>query len=92
MIEHFRQAVQGLRPKHHVDTGRTATDVFTFLRGHAATHADNQRRVLFFQQPPAAQHGENFFLRFLADRAGIEQQHVRFFSVVGPLITVRASQ
>ncbi|MNH15515.1 hypothetical protein D3C79_751290 [compost metagenome] len=31
VVEHFRQAVQGLRPEHDVDTGRAAANVFAFL-------------------------------------------------------------
>ena len=64
VIDHFRQAVQGLRAEYHVDAGRAAADQFAFLRGHATADADDHRRILFFQQAPAPQHGENFLLRF----------------------------
>ncbi|SVK52869.1 Uncharacterised protein [Acinetobacter baumannii] len=92
VVDHFRQAVQGLRAEYHVDARRAAADQFAFLRGHATADADDDRRVLLFQQAPAPQHGENFFLRFFTDRAGVQQQHVRFLGVVGPLEAVRAVQ
>lgn len=50
VIDHFRQAVQGLRAEYHVDAGRAAADQFAFLRGHATADADDHRRILSFSK------------------------------------------
>ncbi|MCY1298235.1 hypothetical protein D9M70_477100 [compost metagenome] len=82
-VDHFRQAVQGLRAEHHVDVGRALADGGAFLAGHAAADADHQFRVLLLQLAPAAKLRKHLFLRLLADRAGIEQDHVGFFRMRG---------
>jgi len=82
-IDHFRQAVQGLRAEHHVDVGRTVADRRAFLAGHAAADADHQVGVLQFQLAPAAELGEHLVLGLLADRAGVEQDDVGILRPIG---------
>ncbi|MCY1360835.1 hypothetical protein D9M69_474800 [compost metagenome] len=81
-VDHFRQAVQGLRAEHHVDVGRALADGGAFLAGHAAADADHQRGILLLQRAPGAQLGEHLLLGLFADRAGIQQDHVGFFGLL----------
>ena len=73
------QAVQGLRAEHQVDVGRALDDGRAFLAGDAAADADHYRALAIFELAPAAELAEDFLLRFFADRARIDQDHVRFF-------------
>ena len=77
-----RQAVQGLGAEHHVHIGGALADRLAFLAGHAAADADDQLRVALLEALPAAQLVEHLFLGFFADRAGVEQQHIRVFRIV----------
>ncbi|MNM97024.1 hypothetical protein D3C81_1095200 [compost metagenome] len=78
-VDHFRQAVQGLRAEYHVDIRRTLADRFAFLAGHATADGDDHVRLQVLQFAPAAQLGVDPVLGALADRAGIEQDHVGVF-------------
>jgi hypothetical protein len=62
------------RPRH---------DGLALLAGHAAADADDQVGVLLLEVLHPAQVVEDLLLRLLAHRAGVEQDHVRFFGVVG---------
>lgn len=84
-VDHFRQAVQGLRAEDHVDIGRALTDRGAFLAGHAAADADHQVGILLLQLAPHAELGKHLFLGLLADRAGIEQDDVGLGGVFGHL-------
>ena len=66
-VNHLRQAVQGLRPENNIDIVRALTNMVAFLGGHAAANANNQVRVLLFQQLPASKLMENFFLGLLTN-------------------------
>ncbi|MCW0417490.1 hypothetical protein NB689_003244 [Xanthomonas sacchari] len=81
--DQLRQPVQGLRAEHQVHVGRALDDRLAFLRGDAATDADDHRLAAGLQRLPAAELAEHLFLRLLTDRAGVDQDHVRFFGVVG---------
>ena len=83
--DEFGQAVQRLRPEHHVHVGRALHDGLALLAGHAAAHADDQVRARSLHGPEAAQVGEDLFLCLLADGAGVEQDDVGLFGVVGQL-------
>ncbi len=80
-VDHLRQTVQGLRAEDHVDIGRAVADRRAFLAGHAAADTNYQVRVGQLQLTPAAELGEHLVLRLLADRAGIEQDHVGVFGL-----------
>ena len=84
-INHFRQTVQGLWAKHHINLGCPFTDLITFLAGNAAANADDQVRVLFFQFSPATQLVEELFLGFFPHGTGVHQQDIRLFRVVRQL-------
>ncbi len=79
LTDHLRQPVQGLGTEHQVHVGRAFAQRLALLAGHAAAHADNQLRALLLQLAPLSQLREHLFLRLFADRAGVEQQHVRLF-------------
>ena len=66
-VNHLRQAVQGLRPENNIDIVCALTNMVAFLGGHAAANANNQVRVLLFQQLPASKLMENFFLGLLTN-------------------------
>ena len=88
-IEQLWQAVQRLRPEHQVHVWGAPDDGRALLRGDATTDADDHARTRLLERAPEAELGENFFLRLLADRTGIEQQHVGLGRVVGQLQAVR---
>ena len=71
--------MQGLRAEHEVDVGRAFDDRRAFLAGDAAADADHHRAVAALELAPAAELTEYLFLRFFADRAGIDQNYVGFF-------------
>ena len=80
-LEHLRQAVQRLRAEDHVDIGRALDDGCAFLAGHAAADAD--QHALLLQVLDAAEIAEDLLLRLLAHRAGVEEDQVGLFRVVG---------
>ncbi|MNT15833.1 hypothetical protein D3C72_1509090 [compost metagenome] len=84
--------MQRLRAEHHVDIRRALDDGVTFLRGHAATHADQQVRLGQFQLAQPAQVGKHFFLRLFAHGAGIEQDHIGIFRRVGAYQAIGGAQ
>src|SRR3990167_3580767 len=75
-VDHFRQAVQGLRAEDHVDVGRAITNRRAFLAGHAAADADHQVGVGNLQLLPTAELREHLVLGFFTDRAGVEHDDV----------------
>ena len=86
LVQQIRQAVQGLRAKHHIHIRRTLDDLRAFLAGHTAAHAN--QHTLGFQVFDAAQITEHFFLRPLAHRAGVEQNQIGFVHVLRRLIAL----
>ena len=90
--DQFGQAVQGLRTEHQVDVRRALDDRRALLRGHAAADADHHRAVALLERLPAAELAEHLFLRLLADRAGVDQDDVGFFDLVGQLQAVAGGE
>ena len=82
-MEHFRQAVQGLRTENEIDVWGAFDERLAFLRGHAAGNADDQIAVVLAQFSETPQIGKDFFLCLFAYRTGIEQNQVGFFGIVG---------
>ena len=78
-VNHFRQAVQGLRAENHVHIGRAIADRRAFLAGHATAHGDDHLGVGQFQFAPAAQLRVHTVLGTFADRAGIQQDDISVF-------------
>ena len=76
LLQQLGQSVQGLRPEHHVHVGRPLDYGLAFLARHAATDADDHAAPRGLELTPAAELREEFFLRLLADRAGVEQQEI----------------
>ncbi len=62
---------------------------FPFLAGHAAAHTDHQIRSTSFQGSPPSQLREHLLLRLLPDRAGVQQQNIRLFRIIGRNEAVR---
>ena len=81
--DQLRQAVQGLRTEHDIDVRRAGDDGLAFLAGDATADADHQIRIQLLQVPDPPEVVENLLLRLLAHRAGVEQDDVGFFRVVG---------
>src|SRR6187431_198883 len=67
--------------EHEVHERRAFEDALTFLARDASADADDEIRFLELQEPPLAEMGEDFLLRLLAHRAGVQQDHVRLFGV-----------
>ena len=88
--DQLRQPVQGLRAEHQVHVGCALDDRLTLLRGHATAHADDHLIAAglvpgLLEQAPAAELAEHLLLGLLADRAGVDQDHVGLGRVVGQL-------
>ena len=71
--------MQGLRAEHEIHEWRALDDAIALLRRHTATDADQDRLSALFQLPPTTELTEHLFLRFFANRAGIDQDNVGFF-------------
>jgi hypothetical protein len=91
-VEHLWQAVQGLRSEHQVDPRRALAQRLAFLAGDAATDPDHQARALRLPTLPAAEQREDLLLGLLADRAGVEQQHVGRLRIVDRREAVRTRE
>ena len=91
-VQQLRQAVQGLRAEHEVDIGGALLQGFALLTGDAATDTDDEIRPALLQRPPATEFGEHLFLGLLAHGAGVHEQHVGLFGIVGQLETMGGMQ
>ena len=83
LIEHLRQAVNGLRPEHQVDERRPRTDRRAFLAGDTAADADDQLRSQQLESAPLTEQRVHLLLCLLAHRAGVHQQHVGVRRILG---------
>ncbi len=83
LIQHFRQAMQGLRAEYQIDIRRAFDDRFALLRCDAAADTDHEIGLVALQFAQATEIGKHFFLRFLAHRTGVQQDHIGFFRCVG---------
>ena len=81
--DQLRQPVQGLRSEDDIDVRRAGDDGLALLAGHAAADTDDEVGVLLLEVLHPAQVVEDLLLRLLAHRAGVEEDHVRLFGVVG---------
>ena len=91
-FDHRRQSVQRLGTEHDIDKGSPGANGITFLGGNAAADTNHQLGIGDFQRAPAAQLMKHLFLRFFANGAGIEQQHIGLLGVVGKLVAVSGIQ
>ena len=80
----LRQPVQCLRAEDDIDVRRAGDDGIALLAGDAAADADHQVRVELLQVADPAEVVEHLLLRLLAHRAGVEQDDVGLFRLVGP--------
>src|SRR5581483_8404152 len=76
LCNHFREAVQRLRPEHQIDERGALGDRVPLLAGYASTDADENVGTLRLELPPFSKHGEHLLLRLLAHGAGIHEQDV----------------
>ena len=88
-LDHLRQAMQGLRTEYQIDIRRALDQGGAFLACDTAADADHEIRLVRLQFAPAAELREHLLLRLLADRAGIDQDHVGFGLVRGQFQTMR---
>ena len=91
-IHHRRYAVQGLRAENHIHVRGALAQGFAFLAGHAATHTDDQVRIVVLELLPAAELVKNLFLGLFAYGAGIEQDNVGFAFVLSQFELVRFAE
>ena len=82
-VQNLEQPVQRLRAEHDIDVRRPGDDGIAFLAGDAAADANHQVGLQLFQVLDPAEVMEHLFLCLLAYRAGIEQDDVGVFRVVG---------
>lgn len=87
-----RQAMQGLRSEHDIDKGSARNDRCTFLAGNAAADTDDQPWVLLLELAHPAEIVKHSLLSLLAYRAGIEDNDIGLFGVVGLDGAVRGAQ
>ncbi|MBV5272965.1 MAG: DUF362 domain-containing protein, partial [Lamprocystis purpurea] len=83
VTQHLRQTVQGLGAEHQIHIGRPLANRLALLTCHTTADADHQIRTLELPRTPPAELGEDLFLGFLTDGAGVEQQHVRILGARG---------
>jgi hypothetical protein len=74
---------QRLRPEHEVDIGRARHDRLALLARHTAAHPDDEIRIRLLEVLHPPQIVEYPLLRLFAHRAGVEQDHVGLFRIVG---------
>ncbi len=84
--------MQGLWTKHKVDKRCTPRDALTFLAGNTAANTDHDALALLFQRAPAAEFGEDLFLRFFAYRTRVNEQEVGLVRISRELVTMRFAQ
>jgi hypothetical protein len=91
-VQQLGQAVQGLRAEDDIHQRRAGGDGLSFLAGDAAADADHPCGVGLFPVLPAAEFGEDFLLRLLTHRAGVEQQQIGLVRILGPAVAVRGRE
>ena len=84
--------VQRLRAEYDVHVGRALAYGLSFLASNAAAHADLHFRPLALERLVAAEFGEQFFLGFLAHRAGVDQHEVGLLGLVGERVAAALTQ
>ena len=84
---HFGQTMIGLRTQHDIDIGGTSQDLGALGLGDATGHRDHHFVALglarLLQHAQAAEFGEHFFCRSVADMAGVEDHHVGALGQLG---------
>src|SRR5262249_36921686 len=75
---------------HDVHVRGAAEDLLLVLLGHAAQNADDLRRVPLLVGAQTAERAVDLLLGVLADRAGVEEDHVGVAGVVNQLIPLAA--
>ena len=77
-----------LRAEDEVNIGCAVANGLALLASNTSTHADHHLWALSFYRFPSSQLMKDFFLRFLPNRAGVQEKHVGFLGVVGSLHTM----
>src|SRR4029453_13558514 len=72
----LRQSMQRLRAEHDIDVRPPLYDGRPFLRWGGAAHGDHDGGAPYLERTYAAEVMEHALLRFLAHRAGVEQDDV----------------
>ena len=85
-VQQLGQAMQGLRPEHHIDVGRPREDGRTFLARDTTAHAD--QHPPFLEVLDAAEVAEDLLLCLLAHRTGVEEDQVGLFDIGGRLVAL----
>ena len=88
-VEHFIQVADIARSHDEVDPRRAAADGLPFLLRHAAAHADPDAVALLLELAQPAEVREDFLLRLVADRAGVEQDEVRLRLIVDAAVAAQ---
>ena len=94
--DHFRQAMIGLRPHHHIHHRRAGEISSPSAWATQPATATSMRPPLLalssFHSADAAQFGIDFLRRLFADVAGVEDHHVGVLGRLGPGIPKGASR
>ena len=91
-VDQLGKPVQRLRAEHEIDIGRARHDGRAFLAPDTAAHSDEKVAPRLLQVFHAPEIVKYLFLRPLAHRAGVEQDQVRIFRLVGDLEAFRRAQ
>ncbi len=86
-VNQIRNLVQLARSHDQVDVRCTGEDPLLMVLSHTADDPDDLVRILPLDLFQASQRAVDFFLRVLADAAGVKQQHVRFPPPISQLVT-----
>ena len=76
--DEFGEAVEGLGAEDDIHKGGAADDVCALLTGDASADGDEGVWVFALEAADAAEVGEDLFLCFVADGAGVEEDDLRF--------------
>ena len=81
--EEAGQVAVGVRSRHDVDRTVALEQSLLEPLGHATQYADPYAGLFSLERAQFAQPGPNALFRVVADRAGVQQNHVGFFDALG---------
>ena len=90
LVQQLGQAVQSLRPEHHIDKRCACDDGRALLAGHAT--ADRNLHAFFLQVSHTPQIGKHFLLGFFTHRASVEHHQIGLVYVGGLFVALSGAQ
>ena len=88
-VDHSVEIADVARSHDKVDPRRAFENSFAFLLCEAAGHTDFHLAAFVLQKTKLAEAGEDFLLGLVANRAGVEEDDVRFFLIIDAAISAQ---